>query len=118
MDLEAVGAVLELVGAANGARRQLAGLSHRRESGADAIGDHRSKNEAAALDADDEIDALILERQRETVDGRVKTIRILEERGDVVEENPGFRKIGNVPNLCFEVHFMWPRAEAARVIAR
>ena len=57
VDLERVGAVLERVALAHARRRQLARLSHRREAGAEAIGDRRAEDEAAALDADDEIDA-------------------------------------------------------------
>ena len=37
--------------------RQLAGLAHRDEGGADAIGDRRGEDEAAGLDADDPVDA-------------------------------------------------------------
>ena len=64
VDLERVGAVLEVVGRADAGRRQLARLAHRREAGADPVGDGGAEDEAAALDADDEVDALILERQR------------------------------------------------------
>src|SRR5262249_11865619 len=71
--------------------------------GADAVGDGGAEDEAAALDADDDVDALILERYRQAVDRGMQTRRVLEQRRDVVEENAGFREIGNVSNLALEV---------------
>ena len=58
VNLERVGAVLEVVALAHGRRRQLARLAHRREAGAEAIGHRRPEDEPAALDADDDVDAL------------------------------------------------------------
>src|SRR5262249_17450442 len=51
----------------------------------------------------DDVDALILEGRRQAVDGGVQAGRVLEQRGDVVEENAGFRKIGNVSNLALQI---------------
>ena len=63
----------------------------------------RAEDEAAALDADDDVDALILEGEREAVDRRAKAHRILQQRGDVVEEDPRLGKIGDVANLGFQI---------------
>src|SRR5207253_67688 len=69
----------------------------------DAAGDGRSEDEAAALDANDDLDVLVAERRAEAVERRAEPERILQQRRDVVEENPGFRKVGHVANLRFEV---------------
>src|SRR5262249_44596681 len=79
-------------------------LPHRREAGADAIGDGRSEYESAALDADDDVDALAGERQREAVDRGMEPVGVLQQRGDVVEQNSGFREVGNVTDLFLQVH--------------
>ena len=42
------------------------------EPGAEAIGHGRAEDEPAALDADDEVDALVHERHREAVDRGAK----------------------------------------------
>ena len=55
--LEAVGAVLQRIAGADRCRRQLSELAHRHEPGAEAIRDRAAEDEAAALDADDQIDA-------------------------------------------------------------
>src|SRR5581483_6546737 len=101
--LEGIAAVLEVVGRAHRGRRQLARLAHGRKPGADAIRNGGAEDEAAALDADNELDALIAERQHQRVDRKAKSLAILEERRDVVEEDAGFRKIGNVANLRFQL---------------
>src|SRR3954469_8847755 len=101
--LERVRSVLEIVGRAHARRRQLAGFAHRREAGANPIGDGGAENEAPALYPDHEIDALILERDRETVDRGAQAGGVLEQRRDVVEEDARFGKIGDVANLGFEL---------------
>src|SRR5215471_7345996 len=103
VNLERVGAVLEIVRRADCFRRQLPDLPDWREPGADAIGDRRADDEAAAFDADDEIDAFVVKRRREAVDYRVKARRVAQERRDVVEENPALRKIRDVTNFLLEL---------------
>src|SRR4029079_846441 len=56
-----------------------------------------------AFDADDQVDAFPFEGYRQAVDRRAKPGGILHQRGDVVKENPGFREIGHVPDLGFEM---------------
>ena len=53
--LERVGAVLERVGLARGAVGQLARLAHRHEADAEPLGQRRAEDEAARLDADDQL---------------------------------------------------------------
>ena len=103
MHLEGVGSVLERICFAQRSCRQLPWLSHWCEASPDAIGNRRSENESAALDAHNNVDPLILKRHRETVDCHSKPNRFLQQRRDVVEENSCFRKVGYVANLCFEM---------------
>ena len=58
VDLEQVGAVLELVLLALDLPRQLAGLADRDEAGAEPVGDRRGEDEAAGLDAEHLVDRL------------------------------------------------------------
>ncbi len=80
VDLELVGAVLELVLLAGHGPRELAGLAHRDEGGADAIGDRRAGDEAAGLDADDAVDADSVEAATELVDGPAEPFAVAEQR--------------------------------------
>ena len=56
MDLEQVGAVLELVLLAGDLPGKLAGLAHRHEAGAEPVGDRRREDEAPRLDAEHPVD--------------------------------------------------------------
>ena len=56
VDLELVAPVLELVLLAGDCPRQLAGLAHRDERGAERVGDRRRRDEAAGFDTDDAVD--------------------------------------------------------------
>jgi hypothetical protein len=58
VDFERVAAVLEVVARAHRRRWQLSWFAYGRETDAKTIGDGRSENEPAALDANDEIDPL------------------------------------------------------------
>ena len=56
MDLQRVGAVFELVGDPGDGRGQLARLADRDEPGVETVGESGSEDEAAGLDAEDEVD--------------------------------------------------------------
>src|SRR5262245_46886925 len=68
MDFERVGPVLEIVRRPRRFRRQLARLPNERKTCTDAVGDGRPEDKPAALDADDQVDLLLCERQNEVVD--------------------------------------------------
>src|SRR5205085_10251876 len=84
--------------------RQLSRLSARNGSSAKSVRNGRTENEPTALDADDRIDTLVAEWKREPLDGRSESLRIAQQRGDVVEEDARLGKVGNVANVLFEVH--------------
>ena len=73
VDLELVGAVLELVLLAIHRPRQLAGLAHRHEPGAEPVGDRRGEDEAPGLDADHPVDLDAGEVVGDGVDRRTGT---------------------------------------------
>src|SRR5688572_31566961 len=66
--------------------------------------DGRAEDEPPALDPDHRVDALALEGRRQHVDGHPVSLRITQQRRDVVEENAGLRKVWNVADMLFEVH--------------
>src|SRR5439155_16529443 len=103
MNLQRVAAVFELVAGADAPRRQLPRLAHRREAGPDAIRDRRAENEPAALDGDNDLDTLILERKGKRIDGRAEARWILQQRRDVVEENPGLGEVRNMTDFFFKL---------------
>ena len=100
--LEAVGAVFEVVGDADRSCRQLAELAHRHEAGADAVGDRRAEDEAAALDADDEVDALAAYGVGQRVDRQLEALGVPQQRGDVVEQDARLGEVRDVANLRLE----------------
>src|SRR5699024_3087299 len=57
-DLDPRAAVLEVVGQPGGLSRQLPGLAHGDEAGADLVGQRGAEHEAARLGADDDVDVL------------------------------------------------------------
>ena len=83
-------------------RRQLAGLADRAEPGAEPIGDRRAEDEAAALDADDQRDALVLVRRREAVERGLEPVRVAQQRRDVVEEDARLRKVRHRTDSRFQ----------------
>jgi hypothetical protein len=97
--LEAVGAVFELIARADLVSGKLADLPDRYKTRADPIRDNRSEDEAAALDADDETDALIAVRSREGINRKAEPRRVAQKGRNVVEENAGLREVRDVANL-------------------
>src|SRR5262249_47706843 len=82
-------AVLELVGHAVGLVRELAGLAHRDEARVQPRRERAAEDEAARLDAHDDVDVLADEALGEQIERDVEGARIREERRDVLEEDPG-----------------------------
>ena len=103
VNLEAVNAVLERVLLALGLRRELPRLANRDEAGIQPAGDRGAQDEAPALDADHVVDALTCIRGCERSHHFTKSVGVVQERRNVVEQNPRLREIGNVPNLGFEM---------------
>src|SRR2546428_5893947 len=71
VDLERVAAVLELVARGIGLERELAGLPHQHDAGAEAVRDRGADDEAARLDAEHQVGAPTV-ALHEPVHGRPK----------------------------------------------
>ena len=99
VDLEGVGSIFERIALLERLRRQLARLTDRNEPGLDALGNRRTQNEPAALDADDDVDALPDEWAGEHVDRHRESVGVPQQGRDVVEENAAFGKAGRVDVL-------------------
>ena len=99
VDLQLVAPVLQLVLLAGDGPRQLAGLAHRDESGAERVGDGRRRDEAAGLDTDDAVDRLVTERLGELVDGPPERLGVAEQRRDVTERHARVRVVGDVADV-------------------
>src|SRR6266487_1884169 len=87
MQLERVRAVLEVVLGADHLARQFAELANGHKSSVQQVSDRRSKDEAARLHADDNTRRMAAHQLRQTVDRLLESPRILEEGGDVLEED-------------------------------
>src|SRR5688572_25973513 len=105
MDLDAVGAVLELVVVADGLGRQLALLADRHEAHAKLVGDRGADDEAARLDARDLADRLALVAFDDLVDRAAQSHRVLEQRGDVAEHDPLVGIVRDGANEGLDGHF-------------
>ena len=91
----AVGAVLEVVADARGFGGQLLGLAHGDEAGVQAVGERGAEDEAAGLDAEDEVDVLADVVRGQRVDELREAGLVLQQRGDVVEEDAGLGEVGH-----------------------
>ena len=90
VDLELVGAVLEVVLLADDRPRQLARLADRHEPGPQAVGHRRGEDEAARLDADARgRPATSSKRSTRSSIARPKAAGVAEQRRDVAEHDTG-----------------------------
>lgn len=103
MNLKCVRAVFKIVGYARAVRRQLLGLANRNEARAQSVGHGGSKNETAGLNPQNHIDTQIPALILQAIDDASQALFVFEKRGDVIKENPGFGKIGDLTNELFEV---------------
>jgi hypothetical protein len=94
VDLQGVGAVLEVVGDAGDGGGELARLAHGDEAGVEAVGEGGSEDEAAGLNAEDEVDVFFDVIRGERIDEFGEAGLIFEKRGDVIEEDAGLGEVG------------------------
>src|SRR5205085_10253490 len=62
----------------------------------------RAKNKSAGFDAQHQIDFLLQIMLRERIDQRSESQLVLQQRGDVVEQNPRLGKIRHFPDKLFQ----------------
>src|SRR5215472_12593100 len=81
---------------------QLPLLAHRHEAGPENVSQRRSEDEAARFDPDDLIDMGALIAIGHRLHGKAQGTGILEQRGDVAEENPRLRIVWNTANVVLQ----------------
>jgi chaperonin GroES len=96
VDFQRVVAVFEGIGAGLAVVGQLAGFADRDEPGVQRLGDGNAEDEPARLGSDDQIDMLLSVRVRHELDGEGKAGSIGEQRRDVLEDDAGLGKVGNL----------------------
>ena len=103
VDLQAIGAIFQLVAHAHAFGGKLLRLAHGHESRAQGISQRRRENEAARFDAQHLIDGSVLIMRLQPVDHAAESVFVLQQRGDVVEENARFGKVGHFADEFLEI---------------
>jgi hypothetical protein len=101
--LELRDAVLGLVRDLVARGGQLSRLARGDEARVEARREGAAEDEAACLDADDDVDVLTDEALGDRVEDDVKRARLREQRRDVLEQDPLARKVGDVTDLALRV---------------
>ena len=96
MHLDNARAVFQRILFLNGPVGQLAGLAHRDEAHPHRQGDRRPEDEAARLDAHDDVGRTRLRPLDHTVDDFLKGWAVRQHRRDVLEDDPRLGKVGDV----------------------
>ena len=102
MDLEQVGAVLELVLLPLDLPGQLPGLPDGHEPGPEPVGDRRGEDQAARLDPEDLGHAPAVEVVAERVDHEAIGLGVAQQRRDVLEHDARTREVGDVADVLLE----------------
>src|SRR6266849_3633849 len=78
------------------ASRCISSVADRDEARAERVRDGGAEDEAARFHADDHVDLARPDLRQQAVDGALEERPLLEERGDVLEEDAGFREVRDV----------------------
>src|SRR6266545_1876042 len=103
VQLEPVGAVLELVVVTEVFGRELPLFADRHETDIQSMSERGADNKAARFDPRDLVDWAAAIRRTEFLDDRVKAIRLFEQGRDVAKQNARLGKIGDSPNQRLDV---------------
>ena len=104
MNLDAVGAVFQLIMEGMRVERELARLADRHESGVQLQRQRGGEDETTRLRGDDGLDAAITKRSGELVDRLAKRLRRGKQWRNIAKQNARFGKIGDIANERLEVH--------------
>lgn len=107
MNFKGIGTVLESVLDAFDRGGELLRLAHRNEAGPDSVGESGSEEKSACFDTDDLIDIGSGIAGFQGVEDTAKSLRILEEGGDVVEIDPGLGEVEDLADHGFELVHLW-----------
>src|ERR1039457_4952688 len=118
MHLAGLAAVLERVARDNRLVGELALLAHRNESDAEIVRHSTRGNKPARVDPDHRVDLLAFVSVGESVDGNPKEPSVLQNRGDVLEEDSLDWKIRHVTDSGFQflIHGRWSQWTASAFV--
>src|SRR5579875_3701375 len=102
VNFQRVRAVFEVVLNFGRGGGELLRLAHGDEAGVQAVSQRRAEDEAAGLDAENEIDVFADVVLGEGVDELREAVLVLEQRGDVVEQDAGFGEVRDGADELFE----------------
>src|SRR5579864_3834576 len=103
VDLKDVGTVFQRILDAFALGRKFLFFTNRDEAVAQSVGDGGRDDEATRFDAEDQVDRAGTVVPGEGVDDSLEPIRVFKQRGDVVEVDAGFWKIGYFADEGFEL---------------
>ena len=104
VNLDPVGAVFELVVGADGLKRQFPLLADRNEACVQVKRHRTCKDKPARLDTRHLVDTHVTERFDQALHGDAESHRVLQQRGDVAEHDPGLGVIGDGANAGSDRH--------------
>src|SRR5260221_3026203 len=104
MDLQTIGSILQRILLTRGLPGKLARLARRHESGRQAHRDRRGEDVAARFDPEHLGDAPPLKPLRQPLQRHPEGLAILEERGDVLEDDSFFGEVRNIADEASQVH--------------
>src|SRR2546426_7696742 len=99
-----VGTVLQIILDLEDVGRQLAWSPDRHEAGVELMRQRRGQDKPARLDADDLGHVAVPVQRSEVSDDAAERYAVLEQRRDVIEQDPGFGEIRNLTNELFVIH--------------
>src|SRR5918996_1517553 len=117
VDLEGLGAVLELVGLGLGLPRELPGLPDRHEPGPEVVRHGRGQDEAAGLDPHDLVDGPPAEVDHDHVDHRGERHLVGQEGRDVLERHPFLGEVGDVADQGLDPFEVVVHASSRTIVA-
>src|SRR5262245_59228437 len=112
MDLQRIQAVFQLIAPLDSLRRKFAGFADRNKAGVQTVGQSRTKDETARFDGQDRIDLGVEVMLGKRVDERGKAHLVLEQGGDVVEQDAFLGEVRDLANQrlqMFAIRATWLR---------
>ena len=103
VNFERVRAVLQRVGNAGRLSGEFLRLANGNKAGAEPVRQSRSENEAARLDACNDINCMTLVVLAEPVNQQVEPLLVLQQRGQVVKKNARFRIVRHFADQFLQI---------------
>jgi len=104
LKLDRVSAVLESIAMVDSWAWQLASFARHYEAAAERVGQRCGNEKSPRLDPDEKIRAERANRIGEPFHSAAPSARLREQRGDVVEQDPRLREIGDRPDVLLKIH--------------